>query len=444
MKNDLQRDELLLVPEYVLLADGPQRDHAVVVSHGKFAAVGPADEIKARYPHLAPVDMPSRLVMPGFIDTHHHLTQSFGKALTFGEPSEIYRRIWVPLENCLDENLVYLSAKLAALEALRGGFTTVCDAGTRATGDASTIASATQEVGVRCVLGLICNDLADDIDARARCHRHAGAAAFVAPGQARARASVAGHFGSGSRIGHWHAANGGIAVRGRGRGVPDARERALGVGRAFDRAAQDAADRASALRGRACGPNADCARDDGYAIGTESACAHANRRQLQPGRERVERQRGRARIADGRARHPLRAWHRLEERRVPSCRCRRDRAAVRLRSRHGDSSCGGSALWLDHTLRGGADALRLQDRIGEIAPGKAADFLLIDLDVPKMRPLWDLTWELVRLADRSQIDAVFVAGKLRLWQGWPVDWDACAFLKEVDETAREVVARAPI
>jgi hypothetical protein len=50
----------------------------------------------------------------------------------------------------------------------------------------------------------------------------------------------------------------------------------------------------------------------------------------------------------------------------------------------------------------------------------------------------------VRLANRSQIEAVFVAGKLRLWQGWPTDWDARAFLREVDEIASEVVARAPI
>lgn len=66
--------------------------------------------------------------MPGFVDAHHHLTQSFGSALAFGEPSEIFRRVWVPLEGALDEESAYTAAKLAALEALRGGFTTVTDA----------------------------------------------------------------------------------------------------------------------------------------------------------------------------------------------------------------------------------------------------------------------------------------------------------------------------
>src|SRR5579862_384288 len=153
---------------HMLLKTGSEGGQALVVRGGIITEVGSRDRVVANNPDLAVCDLPGHVVMPGFIDAHHHLTQSFGKALAFGEPSEIYRRIWVPLENCLDENLVYLSAKLAALEALRGGFTTVCDAGTRASGDASTIAAATADAGVRCVLGLICNDLADDIDARAR------------------------------------------------------------------------------------------------------------------------------------------------------------------------------------------------------------------------------------------------------------------------------------
>ena len=62
------------------------------------------------------------------------LCSSFGKSLAYGEPSEIFRRVWVPLESSLDDEFVYQSAKLAALESLRGGFTTACDAGTRARG----------------------------------------------------------------------------------------------------------------------------------------------------------------------------------------------------------------------------------------------------------------------------------------------------------------------
>ncbi len=93
---------------------------------------------------------------------------------------------------------------------------------------------------------------------------------------------------------------------------------------------------------------------------------------------------------------------------------------------------------------GGAGAIGLKDTTGEIAVGKAADFLLVDIDTPEFTPSWDLPWELVRFGNRDQIEAVFVAGRLRLWHGWPTDWDGHALMRKVAELARDAVARAPI
>ncbi len=53
---------------------------------------------------------------------------------------------------------MYLAGKLAALESLRGGFTTVVDAGTRAEGDLDPLVQAVTDAGLHCVLGMICND----------------------------------------------------------------------------------------------------------------------------------------------------------------------------------------------------------------------------------------------------------------------------------------------
>lgn len=153
---------LLLVPDAVLLPEGPADGWAVTIDDGRFEAVGPADELEGAHPQLPAVRLPGHLLMPGFVDAHHHLTQSFGSALAFGEPSEIFRRVWVPLEGALDEESAYTAAKLAALEALRGGFTTVTDAGTRAGVDVDVVASAARDAGVRCVLGLVCNDADED------------------------------------------------------------------------------------------------------------------------------------------------------------------------------------------------------------------------------------------------------------------------------------------
>ena len=183
---ELRADELLLVPERLMLRDGSVADHAVLVRHGRFDDVGPAAPLIERHPHLTPRRLPGRLVMPGFIDAHHHLTQSFGKSLAAGEPSEIFRRIWVPLEASMNDELVYKASKVAALESLRGGFTTVVDAGTRATGDIEAITRATREAGLRCVLGLICNDGGNTSEAAARHDILQRARQFIARWQADA------------------------------------------------------------------------------------------------------------------------------------------------------------------------------------------------------------------------------------------------------------------
>ena len=442
---DFSADELLLLPEYLLLADGPVREHGAVIANGQFADVDRAEALIERYPHLTPLRLPGKLIMPGFIDAHHHLTQSFGKALAFGEPSEIYRRIWVPLENCLDENLLYLSTKLAALEALRGGFTTVCDAGTRASGDATTIAEATQEVGIRCVLGLICNDLADDIDARER-------AAIVE----RARAHLA------RWVGH-PLVHPSLAVS-----VPEAGSDGMlqtaaalcaDAGAIFQTHANEhlAAVERSIVRRKmrpiehlhyagALGPQTLIAhatlvtptelnllRDTGTAVSYNPVASSWKGNAVAPAMQMAALGIRFGLGTDGTRSDAFRMLDAAET---------AQRLAFGLTT--GDSSCGAGELWLDHALRGGADALHLNALTGDITVGKAADFLLIDIDVPEMRPSWNLQWELVRLANRSQIDAVFVAGRLRLWQGWPVDWDARALLREVDEAAAAVVARAPI
>ena len=61
-----------------------------------------------------------------------------------------------------------------------------------------------------------------------------------------------------------------------------------------------------------------------------------------------------------------------------------------------------------------------------------------------LQPSFDLAWELVRLANRDQVVAVFVSGKMRLWRGWPADWDGRALMQQVKELAHDAVSKAPI
>jgi cytosine/adenosine deaminase-related metal-dependent hydrolase len=441
----LRNEEFLVVPGRILLKNGPVAGLAAVVSAGRFLRIGPVEQVREQFAHLPPVDLPDHLLMPGLIDAHTHLTQSLGKALAFGEPSEIFRRIWVPMEASLQPEAAYLSTKLASLEALRGGFTTVVDAGTRSESGLDAVAQAVRDVGVRCVLALICNDLHhpagdtafDAIAAEAAHHlsRYENDS-LIAPSLAisipevasdRMLAHVAGLAQEAGRIFQTHANEHLVAV-----------ERSLVTRgkRPIELLASVGALNASTLLAHATlltPHELSLVRSSGAAIAYNPvASAWKGNAVLNAVMLHVDGVPF-ALGTDGTRYNAFRLM---------------DAAETAQRLTHGlatgDSSCGGGWMWLDHATHLGAQAVGIDALIGSIEEGKAADFLLVDLSVPEMQPSWDLTWELVRLADRSQIDAVFVNGALRLWQGWPIDWDARALLAEVRRMAREDITHAPI
>lgn len=443
-ENTLRQPRYLLAPALTWLEpEGATPGQGVVVAEGRFTDIGPLAEVQARHPDLLPQALPDRLLMPGFIDTHHHLTQSFGKSLAFGEPSEIFRRIWVPLEQHLQPHDLYLSAKLAALEALRGGFTTVCDAGTRSEHGLQAIAQASEEAGLRCVLARVCNDAGSDDGARRDTLRQASE-----------------HL---VRWQHHPLVHGSLAVS-----VPEAATDAtMGQVAALCREAgavlqvhanEHLASVERSLVDRGLRPIGHL--DRAGALGPQTLIAHATL--VTPDELLRLRDTGTgvaynpvASAWKGNAVAPALMMRALGIRlglgtdgtRSDAFRLL-DAAETAQRLVHGlavgDSSCGAGWTWLQAATAGGAEACGLGRLTGRIATGLAADFLLLDLDVPELAPSWDLGWELVRLAHRSQIEAVVVNGRLRLWQGWPTDWDARALMREVRSAATRAVADAPI
>jgi cytosine/adenosine deaminase-related metal-dependent hydrolase len=436
----LAGERMLLAPELLLLPGGPAPGQAVLIDGGVIRAVGPAAALARDHPGLPPRRLLGHLLMPGFVDAHHHLTQSFGKALAFGEPSEIFRRIWVPLETSLDEHSAYIAAKLAALESLRGGFTTVAEAGTRAPIDLSAIAAATTEVGIRCVLAQIGDDLGPDPRAcaeRAEAHLARWAdCRLVHPSLSvsipeAASAAVLNHL---SRL----CAETGAIFQ------VHVNEHLVAVERSLE----------------ACGRRPLEHLHHVGALGPQLLAAHATL--LTPGELRLLADTGAAvsynPVASawkGNAVAPATMMTALGIRfgigtdgtrgdafRLLDAAESAQRLAYGLAS--GDSSCGGGWAWVEHATAGAADAVGLGGRTGQIAPGLAADYLLVDITAPELQPSHDLTWELVRLANRDQITAVVVDGRLRLWRGWPTDWDGPALVAQAVKVARQVLADVPI
>ena len=99
---------------------------------------------------------------------------------------------------------------------------------------------------------------------------------------------------------------------------------------------------------------------------------------------------------------------------------------------------------IDAATRGSADVAGLRAVTGELKQGLRADFLVLDRRQPEVNPSWDFEWELVRLYNRDQIDAVVVDGKVVMENSLPVGWDAAEFLETNKERARAAVSAAPI
>ncbi|MGX1673326.1 amidohydrolase family protein [Streptomyces sp. NPDC055400] len=435
---------LLLVPDAVLLPEGPADGWAVTIDDGRFEAVGPADELERAHPQLTTVRLPGHLLMPGFVDAHHHLTQSFGSALAFGEPSEIFRRVWVPLEGALDEESAYTAAKLATLEALRGGFTTVTDAGTRAGVDVDVVASAARDAGIRCVLGLVCNDADhDDATDPPAVVEHAEKHLARYDGDPLVHPSLAVSIPEAATERTLHAtarlaAEAGAVVQ------IHVNEHLAGVERSLVRHGLRPLEHLH--RVGALGPQLLAAHatmltpreltllaDTGTAVSYNPVASAWKGNAVAPATAMAERGIRFGLGTDGTRGDGFRLAEAAEF---------AQRLAYGLTT--GDSSCGAGWTWLERANRGGADAVGLGARTGTVAQGMAADFLLVNVDTPELALSWDLPWELVRRGNRDQIAAVFVAGRLRMWQGRPVGWDGSELVRRAVELARAAVARANV
>lgn len=65
----------------------------------------------------------------------------------------------------------------------------------------------------------------------------------------------------------------------------------------------------------------------------------------------------------------------------------------------------------------GARALGLEKEIGSLVPGKAADFLAVNVSGAEWQPVYDIVAQLVYVAQRSSVTDVWVAGKRLMKQG---------------------------
>jgi putative selenium metabolism protein SsnA len=141
-------------------------DGSVVMEGETIVAVGDAAEMKKRFPNAEALDCMGKIVLPGFICTHHHFYSTMARGMAIpGEPAsnfmEILERLWWKVDRALDEEDITLSAQIPLIECIRNGTTTVIDhhaSPGMSDGSLDLIENAVRQAGIRASL---CYEVSD-------------------------------------------------------------------------------------------------------------------------------------------------------------------------------------------------------------------------------------------------------------------------------------------
>jgi 5-methylthioadenosine/S-adenosylhomocysteine deaminase len=90
----------------------------------------------------------------------------------------------------------------------------------------------------------------------------------------------------------------------------------------------------------------------------------------------------------------------------------------------------------------GARCAHLDRKVGTLTPGKEADIVLLRTDRLNVWPLNNAPGAVVTLMDSSNVDAVFIAGEVRKWRGSLVGVDVPRVLRLAQESRDAVMRRA--
>lgn len=90
----------------------------------------------------------------------------------------------------------------------------------------------------------------------------------------------------------------------------------------------------------------------------------------------------------------------------------------------------------------GARTAHLDGKIGTLAPGKEADILMLSTDRINVFPMNNVPGTVVTLMDTSNVENVFIAGKVMKWQGKLVGVDLSRIRRTIDKARDGLLARA--
>lgn len=99
---------------------------------------------------------------------------------------------------------------------------------------------------------------------------------------------------------------------------------------------------------------------------------------------------------------------------------------------------------LRYATMNGAKALRLDGKVGSLTPGKEADIIILDATRINVAPLNQVPGAVVSLMDRTNVETVIVAGKVRKWKGRLLDVDLPRLRQQLEASRDYVFSAAGI
>jgi 5-methylthioadenosine/S-adenosylhomocysteine deaminase len=99
---------------------------------------------------------------------------------------------------------------------------------------------------------------------------------------------------------------------------------------------------------------------------------------------------------------------------------------------------------LRYATLNGAKGLRLDKKVGSLTPGKEADIIILDATSINVAPLNHVPNAVVSLMDRTNVETVIVAGKVRKWKGRLVGVDLPHLRRQLEASRDYIFAQAKV
>ncbi|MFB5077732.1 chlorohydrolase [Enterobacter sp. 10-1] len=136
----------------------------IAIENGEILAIAPG--LAQRYPQATVKEMHGRLVMPGIVCSHNHFYSGLSRGIQANiAPSPDFistlKNMWWRLDRALDEESLYYSGLICAMEAVRSGCTAVIDhhaSPNYIAGSLSQLRNAFLRIGLR---GMTCFETTD-------------------------------------------------------------------------------------------------------------------------------------------------------------------------------------------------------------------------------------------------------------------------------------------